>query len=63
MKKAIGIIVTLLLFGGSICAIILGINYKNAIDSMYTSEQVEQIKQDTWQGGSIREGARVLKTN
>lgn len=49
MKKAIGIIVTLLLFGGSICAIILGINYKNAIDSMYTSEQVEQIKQDTWQ--------------
>lgn len=46
MRKAIGIIVILLLFGGSICGIIFGVKYKNSIDTMYTQDQVEQIKED-----------------
>lgn len=46
MRKAIGIIVIILLFGGSICGIIFGVKYKNSIDTMYTQDQVEQIKED-----------------
>lgn len=46
MRKSIGIIVILLLFGGSICGIIFGVKYKNSIDTMYTQDQVEQIKED-----------------
>ena len=46
MRKAIGIIVILLLFGGSICGIIFGVKYKISIDTMYTQQQVEQIKED-----------------
>ena len=46
MRKAIGIIMIILLFGGSICGVIFGVKYKNSIDTMYTQEQVEQIKED-----------------
>ena len=49
MRKAIGIIMIILLFGGAVCGLIFGIKWKYAndtISSMYSKDEVEQIKED-----------------
>ena len=49
MRKVIGIIMIILLFGGAVCGLIFGIKWKYAndtISSMYSKDEVEQIKED-----------------
>lgn len=49
MKKFIGYIVIILLFGGSICGLVFGIKYgqqQKQIDNLYTEEEVEEKYQE-----------------
>ena len=49
MKKTISIIISTLFFGAVACGVVFGIKWREAndtINTMYTQEQVEQIKED-----------------